>query len=247
MNTFMKFLLASVLLVVPIAAFAQSTVLDQAPVPLNTAGNTELFIQSYAVSGGTLYESILRQGGLGGPIVGVAQSFAPVGATSPQRYLKLTDAKSDLGVPMTAAAGTPSGTVGISRTAGTSMLLVGEVTSSNAKTDKAVFETNLADTYIAGANIPVTVNCDYAGSGTVTAASTTMTVAAYTEINGVETALTVSAAQQIPALASVADLTFTITGTGLVPGSHVVIELTMLVTTASGANTGQINSVAYKG
>jgi hypothetical protein len=70
-----------------------------------------------------------------------------------------------------------------------------------------------------------------------------MTVAAYTEVNGVETAISgITAAQQIPATAG--NLTFTIPGTGLVPGSHVAVELVMLVTSASGAVTGSINSVA---
>ena len=62
----------------------------------------------------------------------------------------------------------------MSRAAGTSLVLVGETTSSNAKTDKALFETNLADSYIAGANIAVTLNANYAGSGTPTAATTTL-------------------------------------------------------------------------
>jgi len=158
-----------------------------------------------------------------------------------KRYLALTSAKSDAGVALSATAS--SGAMGVSRTAGSSLVLVGEATSANAKTDKAMFEFDLPDTYVANANIPVTVNCNYSGAGTVTAASTTMTVSAYTEANGVETALTVSAAQQIPSTA--ADLVFTITGTGLAAGAHLVIELTMLVTSSSGANTGQVNSVAY--
>ena len=39
------------------------------------------------------------------------------------------------------------------------------------------------------------------GTGTITGASTTLTLAAYSEVNGVETALTVTAAQAIPATA----------------------------------------------
>jgi len=158
--------------------------------------------------------------------------------------MRLTDAKSDLGVPMTAAAGTPAGTVGVSRSAGTSLTLVGEATSgADNKTDKALFEFSLPDSYQSGSNISLVVNCNTTGT-VITSASTTMTVAFYTEGNaGAETAGTVSAAQQIPATAG--DLTFTITGTGLVPGQHVAVELTMLVTTASGAAHGIINSVRY--
>lgn len=237
-----RFFVAMAVLLLPAVAFAQSAVFDQ-PNPPFTTGNTELLMQSYAVSGGTLYVSALKKAGSGDP-VGLAQSFVPVGSGGLARYLKLTDAKSDLGVPMTAAAGTPSGTVGVSRTAGTSMALVGEATSSSAKTDKALFEFNLPDTYVAGANISVTVNCAATG-GTITAASTTLTVAAYTETNGAEAALTVSAAQQIPATAG--NLVFTITGTNLTPGQHVALELVMLVTTSAGAGTGTIYSVAYQG
>jgi hypothetical protein len=70
-----------------------------------------------------------------------------------------------------------------------------------------------------------------------------MTVTPYSEVNGVETALTVTAAVQITKTGG--DLAFTITGTGLTPGSHITLELTMLVTSSSGANTGQVNSVSY--
>lgn len=236
--------LAAVLL--PSLALAQSTVVDQAPVPLTSTGASELLTQSLSVSGGTLYISTLRQGGVQGLPAAVTQTFVPTGAASPQRFLALTNAKSDLGVPMTAAAGTPAGTVGVSRTAGTSLQLLGEATSSSAKTNKALFEFNLPDTYVAGANIPVTVNAVVTGSGTLTTVSTTMAVAAYTETNGVEAALTVSAAQQIPATTA-ANLSFTVTGTNLVPGQHVAVELVMLVTSSSGANTGTINSVSYQG
>ena len=52
-----------------------------------------------------------------------------------------------------------------------------------------------------------------------------------------------AAAQQIAATAG--NLVFTITGTGLVPGQHVAVELTMLITSASGANPGVIYSVSY--
>jgi hypothetical protein len=77
----------------------------------------------------------------------------------------------------------------------------------------------------------------------LTAASTTMTLNAYSETNGAEAALTLSAAQQMVAAGS--NLTFTLTGTGLVPGQRIVIEAVMLVTSSSGANTGALNSLAY--
>jgi hypothetical protein len=201
----------------------------------------EFGIQSYAVTGGTLYITFTRTAN---GLTSSGVTFVPTSTGGGlARYLNLTDAKSDLGVPLTATAGTPTGAVGVSRTAGTSLVLSGEATSSNAKTDKAFWETNLPSTYIAGANIALSVNSSITGTGTLTGASCTITAAAYTEVNGVETALTVSAAQQIVPAGST--LIFTITGTGLTPGAHISIELTMLITSASGANTGQINSVSY--
>ena len=240
-----KLLLASAaMFLAGTAAFAQSVTLDQVPVPMSSTTNSELLTQSINVSGGKLYVSTLKQGGAGGAPVGVTQTFVPTAQGGATRYLPLTAAKSDTGVALTATAG--SGAVGVIRTAGTSMTLDGEATSGDAKTDKAVWEFNLPDSYVAGSNIAVTVNCNYSGAGTVTAASTTMTVTAYTESTaGAETALTVSAAQQMAATAG--PLVFTITGTGLVPGQRVAIELAMLVTSSSGANTGHINSVSYGG
>jgi hypothetical protein len=223
-------------------AFAGTT-LDQAPIPLNTLGNNELLIQNNAVAGGTLYTSIVRSAGPQGGIQGVANAFVSVGATSPRRYVPLTGAKADTGVGLTATA--TSGAMGIARTAGTSLTLVGEATSASAKTDKALWELNLADSYVAGAAIPCVVNANYTTSGTVTAAATTITVAAYTEVNGVETAIAgITAAQQFTATG--ADYTFSIPGTGLAPGSHIVVEIVMLVTTSVGAATGQINSTSLQ-
>ncbi len=229
----------------PSLALAQALVFDQTPVAFAGSPPSELLLQSYGVAGGTLYISGLKAPGANGPFIGVAQSFVPSSSGGLTRYLRLTDAKSDAGVPMTAAAGTPSGTVGVSRTAGTSLQLVGETTSSSAKTDKALFELDLPDSYVTNASIPVTINAAVTGSGTLTGASTTLTLAAYTEVNGVETALAVSAAQQFSGAA--ANYTFTVTGTGLTPGAHIALEITVLVTSASGANTGVINSVAFQG
>lgn len=202
-------------------------------------GVGSLVVASTPVTGGTMYFSYIKnapantQGGQG--------TFVPTAAGGLQRFLALTNAKSDTGVGLTASA--TGGAMGISRTAGTSLVLVGEATSSSAKTDKALFELDLPESYVGGSNIVVDVNCQVTGSGTLTGASTSITLNAYTENNGAEAALTVSAAQLFTA--TQADLDFTITGTGLVPGSHVVIELVVLVTSASGANTGQVNSVSF--
>lgn len=224
------------------AAEAQTTLLNQIPAPAPTAsaaGKGSLFTQYQTVPGGALYQSILSPVG-GGP-QSMASSFVPGGGGAVTRYFALTNGKTDPGVPMTATA--TGGAFGVSRTAGTSLVLAGEVTSSNAKTDKVLWEFNLPDTYVAGTNVPVVINANYTGSGTITGGSTSLTVTAYTETNGVEAALTVSSAQLFTGTAT--DYTFTITGTGLTPGRHLVVEVAMLVTTSSGANTGQLNSASY--
>jgi len=202
----------------------------------------ELAIYSQAVPGGTIYNSLIMSGGIA---QGNASIFTPIAAASPQRFMILTNAKSELGIPLTATAGTPAGAVGITRVEGTSLQLVGETTTANAKTNAAVFELNLPDTYVAGSNIPVTVNAVVTGAGTLTAASTTMTVKMFTEVNGVEALLPVTAAVQIPATIA-ADLSFTVTGTNLVPGQRVILELYLLVTSSAGSNTGFINSASIQ-
>lgn len=218
-----------------------TTVLDQTTVPFTGGNLCEIVTQSIAVSGGTLYQAIMSSGVPGTQPLGIDQTFVPAAAGGIARYLSLVHARGDSGIALTASAG--SGNMGIARTAGTSLALVGEATSSSGVTDKAIFEFNLPDSYVAGSNIAVTVNAIITGSGTLTAASTTLTVTPYTEVNGVETAVTVSAAVQVTKTGG--NLTFTITGTGLTPGAHLVLELVLLVTTSAGACTGQINSVSY--
>lgn len=247
-------LAAGALSLEPAIAAAPSLFNDQIPAPVPSASNTtlnsEVYIQTYPVTGGTMYQSCVRPpGGQGGGGTGVPAlecsglTFVPANLSgSFTRYLNLSDARLDSGIISTSATGS-STAFGIARTAGTSYDLIGTVTSSNAQTTKAMWETNVASTYASGTAIPIVVNANYTGSGTITAASTTLTVAAYTEVGGVETAITgITSAQQFTGTA--ANYTFNIPSTaGLVPGQHIAIEVTMLVTTSSGANTGQINSV----
>lgn len=161
----------------------------------------------------------------------------------PLRHVALTSAKTDTGVGLTATAA--AGAMGVSRTAGTSLFLAGETTSTSAVTDKAMWETDLPDTYIAGAAVPVVANFSISGSGTLTAASCTAILHAYSEINGVEAALTVTPSAGVQITAAGADINWSVAGTGLTIGERIVLELTMLITTSSGANTGHVNKVAF--
>lgn len=187
------------------------------------AGQT-FFIETSGLPGGSL------------SVTGSAESASNV------NFLALTAAKSDVGVGLTATA--TGGAMGVSRTAGTSLFLAGETTSTSAVTDKAMWEFSLPASYTAGNTVGVTVNVSVSGAGTLTAASTTMALAAYSEVNGVETALTVTGGtQQLVAAGS--NLAWTIAATGLAAGSHLSIELTMVVTSSSGSNTGHVNSISF--
>ena len=230
----------------PTFARAATTTLDQLPAPTPSAANenltSELLTQSVSVSGGTLYLTTLQPSGQNADPVAVTSTFVPSSQGGTVRYLPLTLARSDAGVGLTATAG--SGAMGISRSVGTSLVLVGEATSASGATDKAAWELNVSDSYVTGQAIPIIINAKYTGTGTVTAASTTLTVAAYTEVGGVETAIAgITAAQQFTGTAS--NYTFTIPGAaGLTAGAHIMVEVVMLVTTSAGALTGQINSIS---
>ena len=229
-------------------ALAQTVVLDQQPAPgLTQSTSTESVLQSYAVSGGTMYTTVVNQQkyapGNGQP-AGVAMVFVPTGSSGTlARPFNLSQGVSDTGIAMTA---TPTGgAFGITRTTGTSFVLTGESTSASSKTDKVAWEFNVPTTYVASSVLPVTINAAYAGAGTVTVS--TLAVAAYTEVNGVETAITgITAAQTITN--ANANYVFNIPITAaLVPGQHIVIELTTVITTSSGAANAVLNTVSITG
>jgi hypothetical protein len=196
---------------------------------------------SLTVSGNSTLTGTVSGAGFTSSIQTVIQSNTPA-----IRYLPLTEVHADNGLPLLTA--TAAGTLpGIARTAGTSLYLTGVATSgAGSVTTKMLWEFVLPTTYVAGAAIPVYVNCVVPIATDVTAASTTMTVNAYAEgTTGLETSLSVSAAQQIP-LTTSNTLTFSVTGSGLVPGRRVALELTALVTTITGgASSVQVGSVGY--
>lgn len=154
----------------------------------------------------------------------------------------LTHFKNADGTTIAASAG--AGVFGISITAGTSEKLLSEAANSNTKTDYAGTELVLPASYVAGSNITVTVNCNYAlGSGTV--GTHTLAADAYTISSaGVESStLVATTAQTVPATAGT--VTFTITGTTLVPGSRIWLRFTNVIQDTGASNiTAQINSVS---
>lgn len=146
----------------------------------------------------------------------------------------------------TLAASASSGKFGISLTPGTSEALTGEAATSNTKTDVLAVEVVLPPWYIAGQNVTLTVNSNFSlGGGGLSAIGThTLAAAAYLNTtSGTQgSTLIATAAQSVPA--SPADVTFTITGTTLLPSSRLILTLTMVIQEIGGGTaTGQVNSV----
>lgn len=156
------------------------------------------------------------------------------------RHLRLLDAFSQDGAPMAAAAA--AGDFGLTCTPGTALYLVGEAANNNTKTDKALFEFLVPQEYVAGEDLVVTVNCDLDGAGT--SGTKTIDCEAWVQANAGTgtTDLCATAAQTFSATA--ADYAFTLTGTTVLPGDRLLIQLTMVLQeTAATAINGRINSV----
>jgi hypothetical protein len=155
--------------------------------------------------------------------------------------LPLTTFKNSTGTALASSAG--AGVFGITISAGTSLKLLGEAANSNTKTDVAAIEVVLPSNYVAGSNITVTANTEYTlGSGTI--GTHTLAAAAYdTAAAGTQaSSLIATTAQTVPAAAG--NVTFTITGATLSPGSRLWLTFTLAIQDSGGSNiTGQINSV----
>jgi hypothetical protein len=222
------------------------TAVDADNIRPGTAGTValdkEIAMASLAVGNGTLYITTVRDASNTDP-QGVGTCYAPMSATPPARQLRLTSAFGSTGVPLTASA--PSGGFGISRTAGTSLVLSAEATSSNTKTDTVNFEFVLPDTYVAGAALPIVIDANYTGSGTVT----TTSIECKVSLMGVTGAQTVVYdSTQAGPTATATHYTFNVPvadTVNFVPGSVIQLTITMIVTTSAGALTGQINSVKF--
>ena len=165
------------------------------------------------------------------------------GMSAADMPIQLTSGRAATGAVITATAG--SGIMGISRTAGTSLALVGEATSGNAKTNAAIFFTALPFSYNDGTALSIVANAEVTGSGTLTAASTTIEVAVNSIVAGAETALSVTGGAQ-KFTATPTDYTWAVAGTNLTAGMQLAVTTTTIVTSSSGANTGKLNSLVLK-
>lgn len=155
------------------------------------------------------------------------------------QQLPLTDAMTAAGVFLTASAG--AGVFGVSLTPGTSVALASEAASANTKTDTAVFEYVLPGNYIAGQNVTVTVNTNSAGAGTPT--TQTVQAKAFKVADDGTQGADLIGASAATITSSKAAYTFTIPGTGLVAGTHLMIEVIAVIANASSSNTINVNSV----
>lgn len=212
---------------------------------VNPNFNSMTLVSGLAVtSGGAIISGATT---VSGALTVDGQLFTSGGIASPaiSRPLPLTAAKADTGVAITGTA--TGGAVGISRSAGTSMVLLGEVASSGTKTDKAVWQIDLPGGYVSGAVLPVIINQQVNGTaGGFTGSTTVLSVVGYTEVNGVETSATTTlsggSATSAVMTASATDLTFLVSGgSAFIPGAQVTIEAVMTVVNTSGTNTGVIN------
>lgn len=148
--------------------------------------------------------------------------------------LPLLDAFCQDGAPIAAAAA--AGDFGVSITPGTSFYLVGESTLNNTKTDKALWEVVLPASYVAGADIDVTVNAGWSGTGTV--GTKTVDVNAYAQsLSGTQGAdLCETAAQTLGLVGVYSDFTFTLDGAALAPGDTVLVIVTIALQETANMN-----------
>ncbi len=193
---------------------------------------------SVALSGVGLAFPVL---GVGGTLLAAATAPSANGLVGSPSMSFLAAKNSD---GTTLAASAAAGKFGLAITLGTSEVLLSEAANSNTKTDIAIWEVVLPPGYVAGTNITVTANCNYTlGSGTV--GTHTLAMAAYlVAAAGTQgSTLIATAAQTVPA--SAGNVTFTITGTTLLPGSRLMLAATLVIQDTGGSNiTAQINSVA---
>lgn len=181
-----------------------------------------------------------------GNIVGGALNLSVV--VGGGHVLDVTNAKTNAGQPAPATPAT--GNMGIARTSGASLQLLGEVASSGANaSDQALWQFNLPTTYQGGTAIPITVNGLAAGSGTIVASGTTLGVAAFVVSGGVETPLTVTGGSQaLPGSATT--LSWSVgsaaaASANLSAGTNLVVEITAAVQVSSGTRQATINTVSY--
>lgn len=160
----------------------------------------------------------------------------PITPTGKATVLDLFSFKNSDGSILTAAAS--AGKFGYTVTSGTAFNLIGEVATSNTKTDACIVNYRLPESYVAGNNLTVGINCaEIGGASTLQ----TMLLNAYRldEAGGEGADICATAVQNLPTTTP-AILNYTITGATLSPGDIVQLKLTAVVTEAAA---GTIHAV----
>ena len=162
--------------------------------------------------------------------------------------LSLTQFLVSSGQPLPSVAS--SGVLGLSCVPGTNITLLGELASSNTKTDYAVTEFIMPPAYLAGSPFNIIINAQWTSSGSTSSASVVPTIYK-TPVTGQQVSsenLVLTSAKQVTS--SAANYTFLVNGTpssgAVVGGQRLLLQLTSTLTNTSGTNTMQINSVAYQ-
>ena len=122
--------------------------------------------------------------------------------------------------------------------------MIGETSNNSSKTDDALYEYVLPESYIAGSNFTVTVNAGISTAGSPTYAAKTLQVKCYPVTNAGVVSADVGPGTTTAITVVGADITAAITGTGLTPGQRVLIEVEgILHDTGSVACNVVINSI----
>lgn len=143
------------------------------------------------------------------------------------------------GAPLAAAAA--AGDFGVTCTPGTVLQLISEAANNNTKTDKALWEVVLPDSYIPGEDVTLTFHAEINGAGTSN--NSTIDASAYLQADdGTGTVDLVATAAQVITTSDAA-YAFVVTGTSLSPGDKLLVVATMAVIESASSNiTGVISS-----
>ena len=132
---------------------------------------------------------------------------------------------------------------------GSSIVLIGELASSNTKTDYALTEITLPNAYLTGSPFNIIVNAQYTSSGS-TSSCTIVPILYKTPNSAVLVSsenLVLTGAQQLTS--SAADYVFLCNGApssgNLIPVQRLLLQLTGAITNSSGTNTMWVNSVRF--
>lgn len=189
-------------------------------------------VHSFSINGGSNVTGFEFQN------VTITEVFSGI---SPVYRLNLMDGRNTNGTALDATGSATN--FAISSTPGTSLRLLGASATGLTRTNTAIYSVTLPSSYIPGRDITLTVNAARTGTGTV--GTNTVDFQAYrVATDGTQGAdIVTTAAQTISATAT--DYTFTVTGTGLVAGDRLLVQLVTVMQETGAVNplTAQVNSI----